>query len=290
MVFQSYALFPHLSAFDNVAFGLAMRGVSRRERARRVEEMLARVGLSAAEGQRQPAALSGGQQQRVALARALVTEPRLLLLDEPMANLDRQLRHRLRAQVKELQRQTAVTTLLVTHDQEEALALADRVGIMLAGRLLQVDAPQQLYRRPRCPFVARFLGDANLLEVEAVDGETVRLRGGPSLPRPADSGLAPIRPGSLLLVRPEQCRLGPGAECPHPWPGRVVDRTFHGADQVLTVALTDQLSLRVRCGADEALAFPPGAAVAVGVPATGPWVIPEDDPEWVRSLPSEALP
>jgi ABC-type Fe3+/spermidine/putrescine transport system ATPase subunit len=133
MVFQNYALFPHLSARENVAFGLEMHKVPRAARARRAEAMLDRVGLSAAERDRRPSRLSGGQQQRVALARALVIEPALLLLDEPLANLDRQLREQLRGELKELQRRTGVTTVLVTHDRDEALQLADRVGVLAAG-------------------------------------------------------------------------------------------------------------------------------------------------------------
>ncbi|HRI53779.1 MAG TPA: ABC transporter ATP-binding protein, partial [Pseudomonadota bacterium] len=185
MVFQSYALFPHLSARDNVAFGLQARRVPRAARAQRVEEMLDRVGLSAAERDRRPRELSGGQQQRVALARALVIAPRLLLLDEPFANLDRHLRERLRGELKELQRRTGVTTLLVTHDQDEALSLADQVGLMLNGRLLQVDTPQRLYQYPRTPFAARFVGAANLLQVERCTADALHLSGGLRVARSA---------------------------------------------------------------------------------------------------------
>src|SRR5262249_51880021 len=151
MVFQNYALFPHLSARRNVAFGLEVRGISRAERQRRVETMLDRVGLGSAERDRRPAGLSGGQQQRVALARALVIEPAVLLLDEPLANLDRSLRDQLAGELRALQQRTGVTTMMATHDQEEALALADLVGILAAGRLLQVGPPEEVYLRPRCP-------------------------------------------------------------------------------------------------------------------------------------------
>ena len=141
MVFQNYALFPHLSARQNVAFGLEVRGIPRADRERRVDAMLDRVGLSGDERDRKPGALSGGQQQRAALARALVIEPDVLLLDEPLANLDRHLRDQLRAELRSLQRETAVTAIMVTHDQEEALAISDSVAVMNAGRVLQVGPP-----------------------------------------------------------------------------------------------------------------------------------------------------
>ncbi|HWG42012.1 MAG TPA: ABC transporter ATP-binding protein, partial [Gemmataceae bacterium] len=178
MVFQNYALFPHLTARENVSFGLEMRRIPRLEREQRVESMLDRVGLTAAERGRRPAQLSGGQQQRVALARALVLAPNLLLLDEPLANLDRHLREQLRGELKALQRDSGVTALLVTHDRDEALTLADRVGVLAGGRLLQEGDPQEVYQRPRCPFAARLLGDANLFTVEAIVSPQVRLEGG----------------------------------------------------------------------------------------------------------------
>src|SRR5690348_7502076 len=201
MVFQNYALFPHLSARANVSFGLEMRRVPREERQRRVESMLDRVGLTESERGRRPAQLSGGQQQRVALARALVIEPVLLLLDEPLANLDRQLREQLRSELKELQRRSGVTTLLVTHDRDEALTLADRVGVLAAGRLLQVGAPEEVYQRPCCPFVARLLGDANLFTVESVESGQALLDGGLPLRRTPDAEIN-CRIGDPVMVRP----------------------------------------------------------------------------------------
>jgi ABC-type Fe3+/spermidine/putrescine transport system ATPase subunit len=254
MVFQSYALFPHLTARQNVAFGLEVRGVPRVERDWRVGGMLERVGLTADEGDRKPAALSGGQQQRVALARALVTEPDVLLLDEPLANLDRHLRDQLRSELRSLQRQTGVTTVLVTHDQEEALAVSDLLGVMAAGRVLQVGPPAELYDRPRTPFVARFLGAANL-----IDG--------------AELGL----PGGVVMVRPEHCRLDPGsADCKWVWPGRVTGVAYLGADVLADVACDNGLSLRVRARSGGGVRL--GERVAVGVPAERVWVIPEPDP------------
>jgi ABC-type Fe3+/spermidine/putrescine transport system ATPase subunit len=258
MVFQNYALFPHLSARRNVSFGLEVRRVPRAERDRRAEAMLGRVGLTPAERGRKPAALSGGQQQRVALARALVIEPDVLLLDEPLANLDRRLREGLRAELRQLQRDTGVATVLVTHDQEEALMLSDLVGVMANGRLLQVGPPAEVYQRPRTPFVARFLGDANLLDGALVGG----------------------RAGELTLVRPEACALGPAAErCPWSWLGRVAAVSFLGAGVLVDVACDGGPPLRVRAlGAGACV----GDRVRVGVPAGAPWPIPDPDPDDLR--------
>lgn len=161
MVFQNYALWPHMSVFDNVAYGLKIRrrglALSRSDIERRVKEVLELVGLSGLEN-RYPHQLSGGQQQRVALARALAVEPRVLLLDEPLSNLDAKLRIRMRSELKRIQREAGITMIYVTHDQEEAMSLADRIAVMNAGRILQIGSPEEIYRRPRNLFVALFLG------------------------------------------------------------------------------------------------------------------------------------
>ncbi|MDR7481972.1 MAG: ABC transporter ATP-binding protein [Armatimonadota bacterium] len=162
MVFQNYALWPHMTVFENVAFGLVERGAPRREISRRVEEALDLVGLTGAGG-RLPSQLSGGQQQRVALARAVVVRPALLLLDEPLSNLDARLRVQMRAELVRLQRQLGITTVYVTHDQEEALMLSTRIAVMAQGRLVQLGTPQEVYERPADLFVADFLGGANFL-------------------------------------------------------------------------------------------------------------------------------
>jgi ABC-type Fe3+/spermidine/putrescine transport system ATPase subunit len=172
VVFQSYALFPHMSVFDNVAFGLRMRGIKRRGAGSRVREMLELVGLGDL-GERRPSQLSGGQQQRVALARALVIEPKLLLLDEPLSALDRKIREEMRAEIKRIHRETGLTTVLVTHDQEEALDLAEQILLLDAGRVRQLGSPTEIYRRPADLFVADFMGSENLpsgIVVRDVDG------------------------------------------------------------------------------------------------------------------------
>ena len=168
IVFQSYALFPHMTVAENVAFGLEMQGVAAAERTRRVAETLELVGLAAFAG-RFPRQLSGGQQQRVALARALVIRPQILLLDEPLSNLDAKLREDMQIELRQIQRTVGTTTILVTHDQAEAMALSDRIVVMNHGRAEQIGPPHEAYERPATPFVASFLGKTNL-----VNGATVR--------------------------------------------------------------------------------------------------------------------
>ena len=220
MVFQSYALFPHLSVADNVAFGLVAEQVPAPERASRVQEALGLVGLGEL-GSRRPAELSGGQQQRVALARALVLKPALLLLDEPLSNLDAALRHRMRAEIRALQQRLGLTALYVTHDQEEALAVSDEIVLMRAGRMAQRGSPQQIVRAPANAFVARFIGQSMLLpaQVEALPSSQgpgeVAVTCGPlhlTLPTPAGgvgAGQA-AAPGWQLAVRPWALQVMPG--------------------------------------------------------------------------------
>jgi len=172
IVFQSYALFPHLTARENVAFGLEMQRVARGEREKRVAEALALVGLEKF-ADRHPRRMSGGQQQRVALARALVIKPRILLLDEPLSNLDAKLREEMQIELRQIQRTVGTTTILVTHDQAEAMALADRVVVMNAGRAEQIARPHEAYENPASPFVASFLGKTNTMQI---DGKTVTVR------------------------------------------------------------------------------------------------------------------
>jgi putative spermidine/putrescine transport system ATP-binding protein len=201
IVFQSYALFPHMTVAGNVAFGLEMRGLPHPERLARVREALALVGLEPYAA-RLPRHLSGGQQQRVALARALVIRPSLLLLDEPLSNLDARLREEMQDELRSIQRRTGATTILVTHDQAEAMALSDRIVVMNRGRVEQIASPQDIYGRPATPFVAQFLGRTNVLE-GAIDCEAGRSRlriGDASWMLPQADGNGPV----TVTIRPER--------------------------------------------------------------------------------------
>ena len=262
LVFQSYALFPHLSVFDNVAFGLKLRRLPRAEIERRVGEGLATVGLTGFET-RLPKEISGGQQQRVALARALAVTPRLLLLDEPLSNLDAQLRLEMRSELKRLQRTLGITMLYVTHDQTEALALADRVVVMRAGRIEQVDDPETIYRRPRTSFVARFMGFENIFALR--DGTMVGAEGA-LLPLPG-------APGDARAVgwRPEGIVVGSG-----PHRARVLGTSFLGAsveyllDTPLGRIKAETPAEAPRFGAGETVAFDCPAATAVFLDVSPP--------------------
>ena len=209
MVFQDYALFPHMALRDNVAFGLKMRGVGRRERHARAEAALGTVGLAELAG-RLPAQLSGGQRQRVALARALVIRPRLLLFDEPLSNLDAQLREQLRTEIRSVLDSTGLTAVMVTHDQSEALAIGDQVALLRAGRLEQAGPPAELYGRPATRFAAAFLGGCNLFDGVAAGrtgpGIAVALPGGSAH---ADGPPALERGPVAVAVRPHRMRLDP---------------------------------------------------------------------------------
>jgi spermidine/putrescine transport system ATP-binding protein len=203
-VFQSYALFPHLSVRDNVAFGLKRKKVAREEIGRRVEAELERVGL-AAEANRRPAQLSGGQQQRVALARALVNLPKVLLLDEPLGALDLKLRKGLQVELKRIQREVGITFVYVTHDQEEALTMSDRIAVMDRGRVEQVGGPEDVYERPATTFVAGFIGVSNLMPATVAGGGEVRIEGGPAV-RVADGEIPPGE-RCYAVVRPEKLQV-----------------------------------------------------------------------------------
>ncbi|MCS6826817.1 MAG: ABC transporter ATP-binding protein [Caldilinea sp.] len=239
LMFQDYALFPHLNVAENIAYGLRMQGVSVAERRRRVEEMLALVNLEGY-ANRSVDDLSGGEQQRVALARTLAPNPTLLLLDEPVANLDRLLREELLEALRRILKHLQVTTIFVTHDQEEAFALADRIAVMRAGRLEQVDAPAALYRRPANTFVAAFLGFRNLLPIlEWRDAYTVCTPiGAFSLPVPSAARSAT---GFRLLIPPDAAVLdsAPSSATYVPLVGRVIDATFRGSVFRLQVALKE---------------------------------------------------
>jgi iron(III) transport system ATP-binding protein len=221
MVFQSYALFPHLSIYENVAYGLRLRKLPSGEISRRVAATLALLQLESF-ATRHPAELSGGQQQRVSIARALVYEPTMLLLDEPLANLDAKLRVMMREEIRALQRRLGITTLYVTHDQEEATAVSDRLAVFDQGRLIQVGTPEDIYTRPQTLFVADFIGRANFLPVQGIDrtrpADGVRLRNGVEIMplrcvrlEPAEASSLSARDDGTLMIRPEHLVLDPSA-------------------------------------------------------------------------------
>jgi putative spermidine/putrescine transport system ATP-binding protein len=239
MVFQAYSLFPHMTVRQNVAFGLRLRRVGSAERDRHALEMLDLVGLST-QADRYPHQLSGGQQQRVALARALAIEPQVLLLDEPLSALDAKVRAQLRDQIRRIQLEVGITTLFVTHDQEEALAIADRVGVMREGRIEQLASPTEVYSRPATSFVAEFVGLSNRLGGEVRGGEvTVRGRTLPLVDRGVPDG--PV----VALVRPEAVTMAADSSAPDgsaqssPLAGTVIAITFLGATSRVTVDLGD---------------------------------------------------
>jgi putative spermidine/putrescine transport system ATP-binding protein len=241
MVFQAYSLFPHLTAQDNVEFGLLLRKVDRSKRAARAREMLELVGL-AHQADRYATELSGGQQQRVALARALAIEPSVLLLDEPLSALDAKVRVQLRDEIRRVQLEVGTTTLFVTHDQEEALAMADRVGVMSEGRLQQLDTPQELYAHPRNAFVADFVGLMNRVPTQVSGGRAVVL----GVEVGTVDGSVEAGPGTAL-VRPEQLTVRPDDQ---------------GTAEVLDVQFSGAVSrVRVRAAGSELVAQITGSAL-----------------------------
>ena len=274
LVFQSYALFPHMTVADNVAFGLKMRGLPRADRAPRVAEALGMVQLTGLE-RRYPRQLSGGQQQRVALARALVIKPQLLLLDEPFGALDKQLRDHMREELLALQRRLGIATLFVTHDQEEALALSDRVIVMNHGKVEQIGPPAEIYERPRSRFVAEFLGRSNLLQmhVTGISAGEVRLACGPLhvvLP-----GADNATPGQTVtaMIRPEA--IGLTVEPLRGTPARVVSVTYLGATIQARVAIENGPSLEVLTSRRDlnATSIPVGDRVGVEIFPGGVWIL-----------------
>jgi spermidine/putrescine transport system ATP-binding protein len=257
-VFQSYALFPHLSVERNVAFGLERKKVSKEEMRRRVAEELERVGL-AAEAKRKPRQLSGGQQQRVALARALVNRPAVLLLDEPLGALDLKLRKRLQVELKGIQRDVGITFVYVTHDQEEALTMSDRIAVMNRGLVEQVAGPEEVYQRPETTFVAGFIGVSNLMPgiVEA-NGEPgrVRLDAGPQIDAPV-AGMLAVGERCHAVVRPEKLRIDADGSAPTGHAsveGEVESSVYLGTSTQIVVRLAGDVRMTVLVpNADESL-------------------------------------
>jgi putative spermidine/putrescine transport system ATP-binding protein len=249
MVFQAYSLFPNMDVRTNVAFGLRMRRQDKQKRLKRAEELLELVGL-AETADRYPHQLSGGQQQRVAIARALAIEPTVLLLDEPLSALDAQVRTQLRAEIRHLQQRLGITTLFVTHDQSEALSIADRVGVMRSGRLEQLDTPENVYRRPATPFVAEFVGAMNRLPGRIGENGVVQVLG---------QRLNVLNPNGYLsgaavhaLLRPEAVAAVPDSA----GPGEITDRTFLGSAVRLEVTLDGGQKVLVESSSHEAGVVP----------------------------------
>lgn len=266
MVFQNPLLFPHLTVAGNVGFGLRMRGLAPDRIAASVTAMLARVRLSDL-ADRRPAQLSGGQAQRVALARALVLRPEVLLLDEPLSSLDATLRDEMRGLIRDLQRETGITTLVVTHDQAEAVALADRIALLFEGRLVQHDRPEAFYRRPASETVARFFGGVNFLPGSArggqFDGALGLLELAPGLPE---------GPG-LLTIRPEAIRLGPG---PNQRKAQIRAVTFLGTQTRVDLTV-EGVALQSLVAPDADLPLAPGQEVTVSLPPSSLWLLPRAD-------------
>ncbi|GIG89902.1 ABC transporter ATP-binding protein [Plantactinospora endophytica] len=258
MVFQAYSLFPHLTARENVEFGLRLRGRPGARRRQRAEEMLELVGI-AAHGHRFPHQLSGGQQQRVALARALAIEPRVLLLDEPLSALDAKVRVQLRDEIRRIQLEVGTTTLFVTHDQEEALAVADRVGVMRGGRLEQLATPAEIYLRPATAFVADFVGLSNRIPGRSGPDGTIRVLG-QTLPLVAPDA-APGTPDAPVtaLVRPEAVDLLPAPD----GDARVLAASFLGPISRVSVTLPDGTPVVAQVGSDRLADLTPGTPVRV---------------------------
>jgi putative spermidine/putrescine transport system ATP-binding protein len=265
-VFQNYALFPHMNALRNVAFPLRMRNVPRREARTRAEAALDRVGLASLGG-RLPSQLSGGQQQRVALARALVFEPGLLLMDEPLGALDRALRDQMKTEIRRLHRDLGITILYVTHDQEEALTLSDRIALMDRGRIVQIGAPRELYEHPANRFVASFIGEGSLIEGTVLrdeQGEASLLPRGGSQPLPARRTDLPKGAAAFILLRPEKLRLsrpdqgGGGAQA------EVLDTVYVGDITRVTLRMNDGATLVAKeTNHADSLRWSPGAEVSV---------------------------
>lgn len=281
MVFQDYALFPDKTVFDNVAYGLRARKIDGLTITRKVGEYLERVGMQGF-AERYPPALSGGQRQRVALARALVIEPRVLLMDEPLSNLDSKLRLQIRSAIADLQREIGITTVFVTHDQEEALALSDQIALMKKGRIEQLGSPQEIYQRPASAYVADFIGAANLIQGEVQ---------GPPLTAASPTSEVAIRiagqdlraqatPGQALslgclIARPENIQLLPAEHAPHnSLPGQVWRKQYLGHKTSYSIELADQQQVAVDCFGPARHEFACGQAVCLQFDAQSSRVVP----------------
>jgi spermidine/putrescine ABC transporter ATP-binding subunit len=268
VVFQNYALFPHMTVANNVAYGLKARGLDKQEIETRVRDALAMMKLENFED-RKPRQLSGGQQQRVALARALVIRPRVLLLDEPFSALDKNLRASMQVEVKEIQRKLGVTTIFVTHDQSEALSLSDRIAVMSAGRIRQLDTPEKLYRCPADRFVASFIGEGSLLRarLDRVEGPHAVVMIGTTAIRVPLAPLAGVAPGAIvdLFIRPEHLRI-PSLGTPT-FEGTVATSIYQGGHVDLYIDAPHVAAARVlvRLSAADGTSWANGTKVAITI-------------------------
>ncbi len=272
-VFQSYALFPHLSVADNIGFGLRMLGRPRSEVSSTVERMLALVRLEQM-ADRRPGQLSGGQQQRVALARALAPAPKVLLLDEPLSALDLKLRKEMQLELKRLQIETGITFIFVTHDQEEALTMSDRIGVMQAGHLLQVGDPRAIYTRPANRFVASFIGESNFLQ-GTLSGARMTLDAGPILP--VEKGENAAHDGRVTAsIRPEQIRISSDAASGG-IPATVRSTVYFGTDTHCIAALADgsEITVRLQSPVSGNVGLHPGSEILLTFESGALIVLPE---------------
>jgi len=277
-VFQNYALFPHLSVAGNVAYGLRVRGLADADIARQVRDVLNLVGLAGYEHQFSNQ-LSGGEQQRVALARAIVIKPRLLLFDEPLSNLDARLRVQMRDEIRELQQRLAITTVYVTHDQEEAMAVSDRIVVMSQGRVVQDGSAEDLYHRPRTRFVAEFIGRVNLVPAQVVDtadGEiTLAALDRHLVVRNGGEGLAP-GDAAWLVLRPEALQIVRADDPEAALQGVVTARTFLGEKVEYRVLCGDVPLQVVRHNSGPGDLVPPGLTIGLAIAADAAAILPEE--------------
>jgi putative spermidine/putrescine transport system ATP-binding protein len=282
MVFQAYSLFPNMTARQNVEFGLKIRGRDRSDRSKRVDDLLELVGLGHA-GDRYPHQLSGGMQQRVALARALAIEPRVLLLDEPLSALDAKVRVQLREEIRRIQLELGITTLYVTHDQEEALAISDHVAVMYGGVIEQMGTPAEMYTAPKTPFVAEFIGTMNRLEARVVDGAAGEVEHAGKRLRIDEARGRENGERVLILIRPEALDLqaaGGATANGNTLSAEVVTQTFLGP--VTRLKMTGGLIADMSTA--RASALPVGASVVAQVPAEGVQLLSLGDDEEVPDI------
>ena len=252
MVFQNYLLFPHLSARKNISFPLEIRHQPKNDREKKVDEISELVGLTKKEIERKPSELSGGQQQRVALARALIFEPQLLLLDEPLANLDKELKTQLLNEIRNLQKTIKVTTIMVTHDHEEALSGSDLIGIMNQGKLLQIDEPKIIYEKPSCSLIANHFGQANILPAKYFG----------------------LKNDATVLIRPEKIKINLNAiNCTWKNQGKISSILFMGSHLLINLMLYDGTELKLLTS--DSYPFAVDSIITIGIDIENVWLIPE---------------